>query len=221
MTVSSAIRACALFAVLSLQPLSWAADATPGTSDDAWKGQFAPRLKGGATPIASPKPKDRVTYTLRRAEDPTEEELAAYNRIEKGMERAMKFYNKYTSRIRKHITVNYSPGTPTADGNINGNIRMGKSAHNDRVCMHEICHTVGVGTSPQWGKLVVNGVFTGKRATEMLREITKDKDAVVHADRMHFWPYGLNFDTEVKSDDDLINHCKMVEAIYLDLQDAE
>ena len=97
---------------------------------------------------------------------------------------------------------------------------MGKTAHNERVCMHEICHTVGIGTSPDWGNLVEKGVFKGERATKQLREITGDKDAVVHADRMHFWPYGLNFDKEVQSEADLVNHCKMVEAIYEDLQKA-
>lgn len=191
---------------------------TEGGAD--WKNQFKPKL--GTTPQPTPaKAKDRVTYTLRRAENPTEEELAAYARITAGMEKAIQFYNKYTAGINKQINVVYSPGTPTADGNINGTIRMGKNAHNERVCMHEICHTVGIGTSPQWGKLVVNGVFTGSEATKLLREITKDKSAVLHADRMHFWPYGLNYDNEVKSDDDLVNHCKMVEAICKDLKAAE
>ena len=43
---------------------------------------------------------------------------------------------------------------------------------------------------------------------------------MVHADRMDFWLFGLNFDREVKSEEDLINHCKMVEAICKDLEDA-
>lgn len=196
------------------------ASATTSKQNMDWKDQFKPKLADPAEAAPSPKVKDRVTYTLNRAKEPTDEELAAYERITAGMDRAMKFYNKYTTDIKKHVTVNYSPGTPTADGNINGNIRMGKTSHNARVCMHEICHTVGIGTSPHWGKLVKEKIFTGKHATRQLQEITGDKNAVVHADRMHFWPYGLNFDNEVKSDEDLINHCKMVEAIYKDLQEA-
>ena len=38
-------------------------------------------------------------------------------------------------------------------------MRFGKYSNNQRVAMHEIAHTVGIGTSPAWGKLVVDGLI--------------------------------------------------------------
>jgi hypothetical protein len=75
---------------------------------------------------------------------------------------------------------------------------------------------VGVG-SFEFGALVVDGVFTGEAATRQLRAITGNESDVVHADTQHFWPYGLNYTTEVKTTDDLVNHCKIVVAIREDI----
>jgi len=187
---------------------------------DSWRKQFMSGLSPlGSTPTPStPAKSSDITYTLNRAKEPTEEESAAYAKITAAMEKAIWYYDRYTSGLREHVTANYSPDTPTADANSNGNMRFGKYSNNQRVAMHELAHTLGVGTSREWGNLVVNGVFTGSHATRQLQEITKDPKAVLHADRMHFWPYGLNYDNEVHSDQDFINHCKMVSAIYQDLR---
>lgn len=171
-------------------------------------------------PVSQPAVKPRFTYRLEKAAEPTEEQQKAYERITAAMDKAMKFYNENTVTIRKSITVKYSPGTPTADGSNNGTIRIGKYAMKPYVCMHEMAHTVGIGTSSNWKKLVVDHVFTGKHATAMLQELTGNPNAVLHADRMHFWPYGLNQPKEAKTDEDLIRHCKMVEAICQDLREA-
>lgn len=109
------------------------------------------------------------------------------------------------------------PSVATADGNVNGSIRFGAtSSMNYITAMHEIGHTVGVG-SREFGALVVDGVFTGEAATRQLRAITGNESDVVHADTQHFWPYGLNYTTEVKTTDDLVNHCKIVVAIREDI----
>jgi hypothetical protein len=168
-----------------------------------------PSAKSGST-------NTKIKYTLQRAKDPTPADLAAYERITAAMDKAVQLYDQ-NSTLRGHVQVQYSPGTPTADGSANGNIRFGGSC-NARVAMHEIAHTFGIGTAAAWGGLVKDGIFTGKHATRELREITGDPAAVLHADRSHFWPYGLNYDNEVKSDTDLVNHCKMVEAICKDLK---
>ncbi len=187
---------------------------------DSWKNQFQPRF--GTAPAATPpKVKRSVTYTLHKAKEPNDEEQAAYKAITEGMDLAVQCYNENTTGIRQHhVNVHYSPGTPTADGSLNGTIRLGRNSRNQRVCMHEISHTLGVGTSPAWGKLVSGGTFTGKHATKALREITGDDKAILHADRQHFWPYGLNYDNEVKSKKDFVNHCKIVSAICKDLDAA-
>ena len=47
--------------------------------------------------------------------------------------------------------------------------------------------------------------------------LTGKPDDLVHGDSQHFWPYGLNYASEVKSDADLVGHCKMVVALRRDL----
>ena len=64
--------------------------------------------------------------------------------------------------------------------------------------MHEIAHTCGVGTSSKYTELVKDGIFTGVNATNQLRSITGNQLDVLHADTQHFWPYGLNYTSEVK-----------------------
>jgi hypothetical protein len=159
----------------------------------------------------------RITYTLQRAAMPSEAQRRAYTKIRAAMDKAVSYYNCYTD-IARALTVQYDPKVATADGNISGNIRFGaESTFEYTRAMHEIAHTVGVGTAPRWQSLLQNGVFSGRAATEQLRRITGKPDDVLHADRQHFWPYGLNYASEVKSEADVIAHCKMVTAIRRDL----
>lgn len=82
--------------------------------------------------------------------------------------------------------------------------------------MHETAHTVGVGTNSSWGSLVVSGIYVGTNATNMLRSVTGDAAALIQGDSMHFWPFGINYPSEVTSASVLINHCKIVEAMKKD-----
>lgn len=197
--------------------------ATKSTAEDSWRSQF----QAGKTPLgrsmAAPTPspvKGKVTYTLHQPKEPTDEEAKIFAGIKEGMDRATEIYNTHT-RLKKALNVFYSPGTPTADGNINGSIRLGRHARNARVCMHEICHTVGIGTHHHWGRLMVDKRWQGKRANKLLQELTGDPQAQLHGDHMHFWPYGLNYDNEVKSDEDLIRHARLVEAMVQDLEETK
>ncbi|WP_437677644.1 hypothetical protein [Sorangium sp. So ce131] len=157
-----------------------------------------------------------ITYTLARATAPTAEQQAAYDRITSAMDEALSHYNCYTT-IEKRLSVSYEPSVQTADGNVNGSIRFGsRDSMNYITAMHEISHTLGVGSN-EFGALVRDGVFTGATATGQLRAITGNESDVVHADRQHFWPYGLNYTNEVMTTADLVNHCKMVVAIREDI----
>lgn len=157
-----------------------------------------------------------VTYTLNQAANPTNEQKNAYAKIKIAMDSSVYYYNTYTS-ITKKITANYEPSVSTADGNSNGNIRFGSNVSYmvALTAMHEIAHTVGVGTTTQWSKLIVNGAYQGKNGIAALKEI--DSTVILKGDSQHFWPYGLNYSSEVKSNADLINHCKIVNAIYKDM----
>ncbi|NLD47820.1 MAG: hypothetical protein GX660_11590 [Clostridiaceae bacterium] len=168
------------------------------------------------SPTIPPKT-GNVTYTLVKSANPTSDELDAYQKIETAMNTAINYYNTYTT-VTKQLTISYVPSVSTADGNINGSIRFGsnRSYMNHITAMHEIAHTLGVGTSGKWRELVVNGVYTGTNAKELLKQLTGDNNAVLKGDGTHFWPYGLNYTSEVKSDNDLVIHCKLVNAMKKD-----
>ena len=160
-----------------------------------------------------------VTYTLNQASNPTADQSDAYAKIKIAMDSAVLFYNTYTS-ITKNLSISYEPSVPTADGNINGSIRFGSNRSYMLCCtaMHEIAHTVGVGTlGNTWLRLIVNGRYIGTNANKEFRTIIGNPDTVLKGDSQHFWPYGLNQASDYKTEDDLLGHCAMVMAIRMDL----
>ncbi|MEN9908079.1 MAG: hypothetical protein RLZZ540_1228 [Bacteroidota bacterium] len=120
-------------------------------------------------------------------------DAATVNRIKAAFDLATTYYNNFTS-IVKHVTVNYSPGTPTADANFAGWINVGSNAAYQKAgtAMHEMAHTVGIGQHSKYWELMYSGTWHGKRANEILQMMTNDPNAVVKGDNTHFWPYGVN-----------------------------
>lgn len=163
-----------------------------------------------------------ISYTLSRATNPTQTEQSAYALITKAMDAAVTYYNCYTN-ITKAIRVSYVPDVQTADGNINGSLRFGSNTTymDYRTAMHEISHTVGIGQASNWTSFITNGLFTGPNAIRQLQAINAGLQTPlyteVHADTQHFWPYGLNQQSEGKTESDLLNHMRMVVAIRADL----
>jgi len=158
-----------------------------------------------------------VTYTLARATNPTADQLEAYNLITAAMDTAVKNYNCYTN-LSRHINVSYNPSVATADGSTNGSIRFGSRASMHHVtAMHEIAHVFGVGFN-EFRALIRDGIFTGPITTAKAREISGNPNEVIKTDGTHFWPYGLNYISEGRTQQDLINHCLIVQAIVEDLR---
>ena len=163
-----------------------------------------------------------ITYTLARSASPTATEQTAYDKIKTAMDKAISYYDCYTN-ITKSLKVSYVPSVETADGNSNGSMRFGmNTTYMDyRTAMHEIGHTVGIGQASNWGTFLAGGLFTGSHAAAQLKAInaklTTPLYTDVHADSQHFWPYGINQQSEVKGEADLIAHCQMVVAIRQDL----
>lgn len=169
---------------------------------------------GGA--LANCTSDGNITYTLARNANPTAQEQMAYDRITTAMDRALEYYNCYTN-ISRALTVQYNPSVQTADGNPNGNIRFGSmDSMNYITAMHETSHVLGVGDNA-YDALIVNGIFTGPAATAEIREIDNDPEAQVHGDNQHFWPYGLNYVSEVTGESDLLAHMRIVVAIREDI----
>lgn len=134
--------------------------------------------------------------------------------IVKAMDEAVALYNKH-SRFKKKLRVTYSPSTPTADANYDGHIRFGGTI-NTRTALHEMGHTLGVGTTRQWRELLKEKQWTGEIAVALLHEFDGPA-AVLKGDRMHFWPYGLNYDRE-DGKEQRIRHIKMVQALCRDMK---
>jgi hypothetical protein len=149
--------------------------------------------------------------------NPTAAQQDAYSRIRTAMDQALSVYNCYVP-VTKALSVSYVPSVATADGNYNGSIRFGATSTMQQItAMHEIGHTMGVGTYSGWQSHLSGGVWTGANANAALRAITGNAADAIHGDTQHFWPYGLNYTSEVTGTADLINHCKIVVALRQDM----
>lgn len=172
-----------------------------------------------AAPQTAPVPGERaaaatITWSLVRASSPTQDQRTAYDLITAAMNAAVARYNNL-SDLGKTITVRYEPGVPTADGNINGTIRFGSRSYmNERTALHEIAHTIGVGTSSGWSRLGGSGTWTGSRATALVRQYD-GSGAKISTGGGHFWPYGLNYDNEF-SGTAADRHVRIVAAMVTD-----
>ncbi len=120
----------------------------------------------------------------------------AYERILTHVDSAMYYYRNYTN-LNKYLWVNYSPGTPTADCNIEGWMRVGENARYQWVgtIQHEMCHALGVGTASNWNSF--GSPWDKEQATLTLRVMMKDMSVNLYHDGMHFWPGGINQQEEV------------------------
>lgn len=168
-------------------------------------------LSFGAVPATQPA---KLHYVLTDAAKNAPEEIR--NKIVQVMDQAVALYNA-NGDFDKEIRANYNKGTPTAEGNIDGLITFGGQI-GYRTALHELGHTMGVGTHPKWRSLIKDGLWTGKHALTQLHEFD-GPDAVLHCDRQHFWPYGLNYDQE-GGDVNSVRHVKMVIALMKDLEEA-
>ncbi|MEU5873553.1 hypothetical protein AB0A73_18590 [Glycomyces sp. NPDC047369] len=155
-----------------------------------------------------------ITWTLVRASNPTQDQQQAYTLITTAMNAAVARYNNL-SDLGKSITVHYDPSVPTADGNINGTIRFGaRASMNERTALHEISHTLGVGTSSRWNTLGCGGTYNGPQATALVKQYD-GQGATITCDSAHFWPYGLNYDNEF-TQTNADRHVELVEAMTRD-----
>ncbi len=139
-------------------------------------------------------------------------------RITEAMDAAVARYNSWGDWAPRTLTVEYNTGVATADGNINGNIRFGASSdyQNERTALHEIAHTYGVGTSSAWSyPLIDNYDFVGSNTVAVLEQFD-GPDATISTGGSHFWPYGLNYNSEWS----IINANRHVQLVYAMCQDG-
>jgi hypothetical protein len=137
--------------------------------------------------------------------------------VKAAIEEAVPIYNKYGS-FNKHLVVYYNSGVPTAQANYDGVITFGGS-RNTRVALHEMGHTVGVGTywgSPSYSSLMVGGVWQGYYGRKLAFEMGSPYAEGLRGDGTHIWPWGLNYDSE-DSFIERIKHVRMMAALRCDM----
>ncbi|MBC7784472.1 MAG: hypothetical protein H7144_11600 [Burkholderiales bacterium] len=177
---------------------------------------FLSTLSSRAQPATGPTtqsaPTRKLSYKLSGGADKWDAE--ARKKIVAAMDAAVATYNEQ-GEFNRVITANYNPGTPTADANFDGWINFGGQV-GKRTAMHEIAHTMGIGTQSKWHAMIKDGKWTGEHAIAQLREFD-GPDAILHADRQHFWPYGLNFEKEGGEVNEK-RHVKMVAALRRDMK---
>ncbi|KAI0836994.1 hypothetical protein F5Y06DRAFT_98497 [Hypoxylon sp. FL0890] len=154
-----------------------------------------------------------ITWSLEKASNPTADQAEAYTKIEAAMKLAVARYAKW-SNASKTVHVYYSPGVPTAEANFNGDLRFGsdRSYMTQRTAMHEIAHTLGVGQTAAFDRLCASGNWP--KALPLLRS-WDGASAKINCGGGHFWPYGLNYESEW-SETNGDRHVQLVDAMIAD-----
>lgn len=156
----------------------------------------------------------KLTYTITKAANPTSDQTDAYAKIKSAMDAAIARHDAQGSKAAKTLTVEYNTGVATADGNSNGNIRFGASRAymTERTALHEIAHTLGVGTTDAFTQNCADNDWP--TATPLLQSFD-GASAVISCGGGHFWPYGLNYESEM-SDTNADRHVDLVNAMIVD-----
>lgn len=109
------------------------------------------------------------------------------------MNEAVAVHNAY-GYFPIQCTANYSAGVPTAQAGYGGWIDFG-GHYSAFTAIHEIQHSLGVGTYWAWNWQQSGGQWTGAKALQRIR-LYGGASASIGCDGAHFWPYGLNFSNE-------------------------
>lgn len=141
-------------------------------------------------------PKGTVSYTL--SSNVTGDHRI---RIDKAMAAAVDYYNNLTSIKNHWLNVNYGSGTPTAEASYGGYMRFGPNPAYQQIgtALHEMAHTIGVGTHSMWygpssplRETGSRGEWLGVRTKRLLEFIDNDPSSYLTGDHIHMWPYGIN-----------------------------
>jgi autotransporter-associated beta strand protein len=103
------------------------------------------------------------------------------------MQSVVNRYDAYGDFGNYNVWVYYNAGIPTAQASYLGSIGFGGTYPNERVTMHELAHYLGSGT--------YGHPWNGQRGEALIDQFD-GLEAELMGDGAHFWPYGLNFDSE-------------------------
>jgi autotransporter-associated beta strand protein len=132
-----------------------------------------------------------ITFTVGGTWDTEDRRLAAVN----AMQLVVNRINAYGNLGNNNIWVYYNSGIPTAQASYLGSIGFGGTWPAERVAEHEACHYFGTGTYSAWGTLMIDNRWNGPAATALMQQLY-GIGSRLNGDTQHFWPYGLNYDSE-------------------------
>jgi hypothetical protein len=139
-----------------------------------------------------------ITYTLAKNGNPSADEADAYRRIDGAMQAAIARWTRIFPGVSKNLRVQYAPWVETADATYNGDMRFGanRGFMTERTALHEISHTLGVGTTRAYNDRCNNGA-NWPLTNQLLRSYgNRAPDDRIACYGIHIGPYGLNFDSE-------------------------
>ena len=134
-------------------------------------------------------PKGTMTYWYNNGGSTEENDRISY-----ALKNGTRIWNDLMNIQGVNLSVSYGAGTPTADCSYGGSMRVGPNSAYQRTgtIMHEAAHGVGVGTIGGWWSMLIDGVWTGVRANEVLQFWDNNNSSKLHGDSQHMWPYGIN-----------------------------
>lgn len=145
-----------------------------------------------------------LSFTIGGSWDSEARRTAATNAMQDVVDR----YNAYGNFGNHNIYVYYDAGIPTAQANYLGSIGFGGTWPAERVAQHETAHYLGL-PSGIWSTWMSDGIWDGARGNALVRQFDGDQ-AILNGDGAHFWPYGLNYDSEGSE----INKQRQVAMVY-------
>ena len=141
-------------------------------------------------------PKGAITYSYNNGGNADENK-----RINDALTQACDIFCNLTS-IKKHFSVGYGSGTPTADCNYKDdpwmNVGPNQSYQRTGTIMHEMQHGLGViSYSTQWSGNILRtgngtGEWLGDRVSAFLDFWDNATGSRLKGDTQHMWPYGVN-----------------------------
>ncbi|QDV78513.1 hypothetical protein [Botrimarina mediterranea] len=115
-----------------------------------------------------------------------------------------------------YVDVYYNAGVPTAQASYYGSIDFGGTWPNERVTQHELNHWLGTGTFGGWYNQFSGGAWTGPKVSALMQQFDGE-GAALRQSGVHFYPYGLNFDSEVPNDSIYMRNVALTYAMRQDM----
>lgn len=115
-----------------------------------------------------------------------------------------------------YVDVYYNAGVPTAQAGYYGSIDFGGTWPNERVTQHELNHWLGSGTYWNWANQFSAGAWTGPKVSALMQQFDGE-GAALRQSGVHFYPYGLNYDSEVVNNSIYMRNVALTYAMRQDM----